>query len=145
LAVTSYKGVTWGDEMIATSKLNQMAQNDQWLFENSPQVTYKANGITRVKGIKIAAGRVLCTKTGTNKESHTVNFGSFFTTGCSPIIVHSMLHYGEVRVHWGHKGIGSRALPDHTGFELLGSVDQYSLKVNFLTRNYYIDWIAIGY
>lgn len=145
MAVTSYKGVTWNDEAVSTSKLNQMAQNDQYLFENSPVVIYQAHNITRTRGVKMAAGRTLCSKSGTNKEFHTVNFGSFFTTGCSPVIVHSMLHYGEVRVHWGHKGIGAKALPDHTGFELLGSVDQYSLNVNFLTRNYYIDWMAFGY
>lgn len=145
MAVTSYNGVTWSDdEPIYTSKLNQMSQNEQYLFENAPTVYYKAHGVTRQTGIKIAAGVTPCTRSGGYRENTTINFGTFFTTGCNPVVTHSMLHTGEVRVHWGHKGIGT-TLPDHRGFEIYGNLDSLNLRTNYLTRNYYISWIAIGY
>ncbi len=149
MAVASYSGVSWADdEPIFTDKLNQMAQNDQWFFENMPTVLYTNGSLTpsikRQKAIKVLSGILLCQPSATGIQNHVQYFGSYFTAGCNPVIVTSLLHNGDVRLHLGHKGIG-QPIPDHRGFEVLGAADQLNLKANRMTKPFYITWLAVGY
>ncbi len=145
MAITPYRPISWNnDEPLFTDKLNQMTSNDQWLFENAPRAYYNAYNVKKTSGIKIAAGLAGFNPNGTPREHHIVNFGTFFTPGARPIIATSLGHDGEVRLHYGIKGIGTK-FPDHRGFEFLGSVDHYNQKLNKMQRRYYLHWIAISY
>lgn len=144
MATTPYRPVSWSDnEPVFTSKLNQMTSNDQWLFENSATMLFDAYGVNRAQGIKMACGVLTCAPSPSGIQQHTVYFPAFFTNGCNPVLVTELVHQGEVRFHWGTKGIGTR-FPDHRGFEILGGSDVTGGWTR-MTKTFYIPWIAMGY
>lgn len=144
MAVTEFKPTSWGDnEPVFTSKLNTMTQNEQWLFENTPRMLYTAYNTKITRSMKIACGILLCRPSGTNVQQHTQTFGTFFSTACKPVVVTSLQHSGEVRFHWGIKGINATYV-DSRGFEVLGGAD-ITGKWTRMTKNFWIHWIAMGY
>lgn len=144
MATTPYSPVTWGDnEPVFTKKLNKMAQNDQWLYENTPRMLYKAQGVARTQGVKIASGIATVHPDKDTFNRDTIYFGSFFTVGCRPIVVVSLINNGEAYIHLSTHGISGQ-FPDHRGFELHGHTDKRS-GLNVFTRTYYVSWIAVGY
>lgn len=86
-----YQNVTWPiGAPTDVDTLNKMTNNDQWLFEHMPTIQYTANGVKRNAGTKMIAG--LTRWVAEHKAEYTVggldvSFGSFFTPGCSPIVV----------------------------------------------------------
>lgn len=144
MATTPYQSVSWTDnEPIFTSKLNAMANNDQWLFENTPRMLYTAYNSKLTQSLKIACGIILCEPSSTGIQNHTVQFGSFFAQSCKPVVVTGLQHQGEVRLHWGVKGIGTTYV-DNRGFEILGGADVTG-KWTRMTKRFWIHWIAMGY
>lgn len=144
MAVTPYKSVSWQDnEPLFTSKLNQMANNEQWLYENTPRMLYTPYNQRRTEGLKIASGILLCMPSPTGIQQHTVYFGTFFSEACTPVVVTGLMHQGEVRITFGVKGIGQTYV-DHRGFELLGGVIPYGTAKAF-TKQFWVPWIAMGY
>ncbi len=140
MAVVPYKSVSWSDnEPIFTSKLNQMTNNDQWLFENTPRMLYSAFDQRRAEGVKIASGLLACNPDPNGIQQHVVYFGSFFSESCTPVVVTGLMHQGEVRITFGVKGIGQTYV-DHRGFEILGGTIQRPF-----VKAFWIPWIAVGY
>lgn len=146
MAVVPYKAVNWQDnEPVFTRKLNTMANNDQWLYENTPRMMYTAFEQKRTEGLKIASGILLCSPNPAGFQQHVVYFGSFFSESCTPVVVTGLMHQGEVRITFGVKGIGTQYV-DHRGFEILGGAipsNAYTWKA--MTKQFWITWIAVGY
>src|ERR1044072_2933175 len=145
MVATPYKAVTWGDEPIYKDKLKQMTNNEQWLFENSPVVNYNTYGIKRNAGLKIMAGIAVVPTSKTSSSTVTVNFGTFFSSGCKPVITTGIQPTGaRSRIHVSIKGI-SGYYPDHRGMIVMAGMDDLSAKNNVMTARVYVHFIAIGW
>jgi hypothetical protein len=147
MAATPYKPVTWGDEPIFKDKLNQMTNNDQYIYENMPRVTFNTYGIKRANGLKIMASIAVVPTSLTGWSSATVNFGTFFSSGSRPVIVTgTQPTSGRMRYQVAIKGIGTGIFyPDHRGFEVHVGADEVLGRNNVVDAKVYIHFIAIGW
>lgn len=138
MAVDPYKSITWTNEPITTAKLDDMANNEQWLYENSPRVVYYANNVYRASGIKIMAGMTLISGAGNKFWGNVVYFGDFFTPGTIPVITLGALPGpGMYEVTCWQQGI-NQWLPDHRGVEI------YASHPTLLTKDIWVSFHAIG-
>lgn len=145
MGATPYKAVTWGDEPIYKDKLNQMTNNEQWLFENAPVVNYNTYGIKRNAGLKIMAGIAVVPAAKAASASATVNFGTFFSSGCKPVITVGTQPTGaQGRFHVSIKGIDGY-YPDHRGAVFIAAPDSTNTKLNVMSARVYVHFIAIGW
>lgn len=139
-----YKPVSFTSESINQQKLQQLAVNDQWLFENTARIRYSANGLVRDSGLKIISGRTMhAVEPGRNFTYQNVYFGSFFSAGCKPVVTASV-EVGSHRMHRNKISLQSLSGPgsplDHTGFMAIVSTE----ATNDLVAGA-IHWIAVGY
>lgn len=146
MATTPYSPVQWSpDEPIYTRKLNTMTANDQWLFENMPRLSYRGynNTVRRTENTKIMSGAVYFTAHTTDYAERTVEFGTFFSTACNPIIIVGGVVtpvWAGNRVWVGARGFGG-GTPDHRGFTAMAGV----VVGGSMALNYYVPWIAVGF
>lgn len=146
MAATPYKPVSWSDRSLDVSKLQQMATNDQWLFENSPRMRYSGNGVVRDNGIKIIAGKTPYATSSNDWVDVSIYFGSFFTAACKPIVICTDETTGAaLRKLVVTRGFGGEI--DYRGF-----VAHISDQENHIDRAHYpiespgwVHWIAVGF
>ena len=142
---TNYSPVSWGEEYISSDKLNRMASNDQYLFERTPVVYYKAFGVDkRSSGMKIMSGIVVIP--ANKKISHVrkdYHFGSFFSQGCRPIITVGQNITGG-RYHVYFQGFGTLS-PDHRGVRFGVAANALTLKDSKINTKIYIHFTAVGW
>lgn len=145
MVATPYKAVTWGDEPVYKDKLNQMTNNEQWLFENAPTVQFNTYGIKRTNGMKIMAGIAVIPASKASSGLATFNFGTFFSSGCKPVIVTGTQPTGsQMRFHVLVKGIDGY-YPDHRGAVFIAGADSLNTKLNVMSSKVYVHFIAIGW
>lgn len=145
MGATPFKTLSWGDnEPLYTDKLNAMVNNDQWLFENMPQAKYSAHLLNRQQGIKLVSGFVYLKASANGYSSATAYFGSYFSSGCKPVVVTSLNSYPQGRIHVVTRGIGT-FFPDHRGFEVRAYADEQNLRNNKITAAIYVPYIAVGW
>lgn len=143
--MTEYVPVSWSKEPVSIDKLQQMATNDQALFEMKPSTAIKHNGVNRAKGMKILAGSQLYQPSNTWATSVDLMFGNFFSAGCSPIVVPTIYGFPQTATYIHPKGLGNTKLPDHRGFSVyVRSNERIGFK-GTLTSPYYIAYIAVGF
>lgn len=146
MAVSSFKDVNWGaNEYLATDKLNAMVSNTRYLFERAPKLYYNSYAIKKDTGIKIACGTATIAPGKAHYYTKTINFGSFFTVGSKPVIVTSVTSPSNRRMilsHWGVQGTGY--VPDHRGFIVCAATATLE-KSHYLSKQIYVNWIAMGY
>lgn len=149
MAVNEFQDLSWvGDEPIDTDKLNAMVNNTKFVNQRLPKMSFQSyGGIQKDKGLKIACGVVTVPpRKNARDQSVTVNFGSFFTEGCKPIITTGIMSYGNGRVHViVHSQTGQNFVPDHRGFIAKVFVNELSADWNYFWKTMYINWHAIGY
>lgn len=147
MAVTSFKDLAWGPiEQIETAKLNDMAANTRYLFERAPKLLYTAYGAKKDVGLKILCGTATIVATKSPTRIFTVPFGSFFTTGSKPVVVTGIVspyNGGLIATTYGISG-GAYS-PDHRGFVARVVARELSSKSNYIFKNSYLHWIAMGY
>lgn len=142
---TPYKAVSWGEEPTSVDKLNQMTNNDQWLYENTPRMKYSGYSLTKTSGLKILATYSLIPFTTNRSASRGLYFGSFFSTGCQPIVVAQPVPGGAQRRFFiAVTGIG-RGVPDHTGAMLHLTASELNPKTDRIANSVYVHCIAIGW
>lgn len=143
MAVTPYRVVSWEpDEVITVSKMRQLADNQQWLFDNMPRARY-THGVNRNEGVKLLGGYILHPASTTAQSDRTVYFGEFFTMNCRPAVSCSIVsNFG--RVDHVISGIGV-LLPDHRGFVSKIRMDALVSGNNVMNSNMYVGWLALGY
>ena len=146
MGATPYKATTWGDEPVYKDKLQQMANNDQWLYENMPKMNFNTYGVKRTTGLKILAGIAIVPAGKKDWSGTTFNFNSFFSSGCKPVIVTGTQPTGgRWRYHTIVKGIGSY-YPDHRGVEINVGADYFGTPTaNVVDQKVYVHLIAIGW
>lgn len=145
MAATPYKPVSFTSESVTQQKLQQMANNDQWLFENTPRLRYSVNELTRDGGIKMISGKTVYSQVDREYLDVFVYFGSFFTGGCKPIVTATVEHAGgggrrlaTIRGHGGEI--------DHRGFiaHVTTQADYPGAFRNFDSGGW-LHWQAVGY
>lgn len=145
MPASPYKATTWGDEPVYKDKLNQMVNNDQWIYENMPRVNFSTYGIKRTNGIKVLAGIAIAPAALSVNSKTTYNFGTFFSSGCKPVIVTgTQPTSGRGRYHVVFRGIGT-PYPDHRGMEVTASTDELVAKNNVMDARVYVHFVAIGW
>lgn len=141
----SYKPVTWGDEPVYKNKLNQMAQNEQHLYENMPKLNFNTYGVKRTSGVKIMAAIAIVPGTTSTASAMTFNFGTFFSPGCKPVITTGIqpTQTTRWRNHAVITGISGFA-PDHRGFKMFVMANEPSGSTNTIGTTY-VHFIAVGW
>lgn len=142
-----FKAVNWTpNELIGESKTDQMTDNAEWLFINTPRAIYTLGGLRRTEGVKIAAGRVIIAKRmKSDSASATVKFGNFFTARCEPIITTGIVSEHQTKIFATIHGDGGRLQPDNSGFRVAVNIAAEAKRKDKIARSFYITWQAMGY
>lgn len=143
----SFKAVNWSpNELLAEAKTDQMGDNAEYLFNNTPRAVYTLpGGLRRAQGVKIAAGRVLIARRlKSDSASATVRFGNFFTANCEPVITTGIVSEGQAKIFCVINGIG-QLQPDNTGFQVGVNIAAETKKSDIIAHSFYISWQAMGY
>lgn len=140
-----YKPVTFNSESLSQAKLQQMANNMQWLFENNPRVRYlPPGGSPRDAGLKIMYGKAPFPIWASGVYDAFIYFGSFFSAGCKPIVTTSL----EVTGSRGAKANTIRGLGgeiDYRGFVArVFTVERPGVPTD-IEAGGWIHWQAAGY
>lgn len=149
MPATPYKNITWtvGSDM-NIDRLNIMANNDQWLFENMPKAVYNSAGVKRAAGIKIMAGTTPYPVSITDWVSIDVSFGSFFSAGSTPVVVATVSTGHSNRKFVTLQGLNGYEQIDHRGFKAIVSNYEWLFDGGIdrkITRLGLVNWIAMGY
>lgn len=143
MAATPFRPVSWApDELITESKLDQIANNAQWLFENDVRGKYDAHGVRRTSGVKIAAGTCLVYASVYGTQTRGIYFGGFFSTASRPMVTTGIISF-QLRTWVVVNGFGV-LFPDHRGFEVQVCCMTAAMKPK-IERNFYINWTAVGF
>lgn len=141
MAATPYQPTSWTSEPVTQAKLQQMSNNDQWLFENMPKIRYTNSGIIKDTGVKMIVGKTPFAASTINVTHVTVNFGNFFSPGCHPIVtatIEAGVNAASVaRTHAVLFGNGNIA----TGFDAAIAGDTY----RYISNGGWLHWQAVGY
>lgn len=142
----SFKAVNWTpNELVGERKTDQMAENADWLFRNTPRALYTLpGGLTRTEGVKVAAGRVIIGKKDGDNANATVRFGNFFSVRCEPIVTNGIVSETQTRIFATISGIG-RLQPDNRGFNVGVNIAADKKANDKITRSFYVTWQAMGY
>jgi hypothetical protein len=144
--ISSFKDVNWGeDDYLATDKLNTMASNTRYLFERAPKLYYNSYSVQKDTGVKIACGTATIAPGKGHYFHRIIQFGSFFTAGCKPVIVTSITSPENRRIILTQFGLqGPNYVPDNRGFEVYVSTATLE-ATHYLNKQIYVNWIAMGY
>lgn len=143
MVASPYRPVSWNSEPVTQQRLQQMANNMQWLYENNAKVRYSATSITRDNGVKVLVGKTAVPASATDYSDAVVYFGSYFTAGCQPIVtsVYADTAYG-LRKFIVNRGLGGPI--DHRGF--IGHVSSHEPQgIANDIRGGWMHWMAVGY
>lgn len=144
MANNDYVPVSWNGEAITNDKLNQMCNNDQYLFDRAPKMRYVATGITRDLQLKQIAGITPQPPSTTDFVDINIYFGSFFTTGSHPSVVCTY----EGASSWLARFVSIRGFNgeiDHTGFIARVYSREAAGNKNNLAEGGWVHWTATGY
>jgi hypothetical protein len=136
----------WADnEDLDVDKLNAMTNNDQWLFENMPRARYAGN-VSKDSGVKILGTRAVIGPNTSSSGGARIYFGNTFSTGCTPIVVASVIPTNwQRRFHCVVNGLGKNIFPDHNGCLITVSSAEVNPKNMKMASNVYVQVVAIGW
>lgn len=145
MTATPFTPIAWNNEPITDAKMNQMANNDQWLYEHTPTVKFASYGVNKETGIKIHSGICIVPASGTAGAVANWYFGSFFTPGCRPVVNATVQPTTtRVRIYCIVRGIGQIA-PDHNGCAITAINHEIVTSSSRVDAPVYIHVTAIGY
>lgn len=146
MASTDFKVVSWSpNDPITDDKLQQMNNNDSWLFNNLARAQYAGNGVTKAAGVKILSGLVTINPRPKSRSADVnVSFGSFFSQGCYPIVTTSTASAGQRMLWTTISGPGSALQPTQSGFQVHIYADTLSKK-KAITSKLLVGWHALGW
>lgn len=145
MAATPYKPVSWGREPVLAPKMNILANNVQWVYENMPRFYYLYSGLKRTSGVKVMAGNLWMTANKKASMRSTVYFGSFFTAGCKPVIVTGVNATPQDRYMTAHRSVDGKLQPDHRGFQVNLTCSEIDPKKSVMNYSLYVTYIAVGW
>lgn len=143
----TFRAINWTpNEQIGERKMDQMADNSEWLYRNTPRAIYTLpGGIRRVEGVKMASGRAIITKRDRDSATVEVRFGNYFSSRCEPNITTGIVSANsQGRVFCVVHGIG-RLIPDNRGFQVGVNIAATTKKLDKIAQTMYVTWQAMGY
>lgn len=147
MAATPFKPISWSPtEIITEEKMDQYANNVQWVKENKPDALYTLPGGTkRYTQVKVCAGRVIIPPDAKSDTATVrVNFPNFFSSKCQPLVTTGIVS-NFTRTFCTINGINS-LIPDDTGFEVqVMKFSGNSKEKTNINKSFYVNWIAVGY
>lgn len=148
MAATPFRAISWEPtELVTEAKMDQLASNQRWLYENSPRALYSLpSGAKRAEGVKIMAGKAYIAP-NTKGDTRTVNvgFANFFSSGCQPIVTTGIISGAQDRIFCVTNGLGSALHPDHRGFQITVNIAAELKKNDKIKSAFYVAWQAMGY
>jgi hypothetical protein len=140
-------GLDWDiGETISQRKLNRMVSNMDYLYDQRIKVKYRAHDLSRVSGVRIAAGKVpIGPKTNDDVMVRAVDFNNFFTIGCRPIVVVSLAQRDRARSFVTIRGHDNGLHPTHKGFRVIVAHQIITGKTFTYPRALWVHWMAYGY
>lgn len=147
MAVTPFRAVNFQPNALLTEELlDQLASNQNYLYQMTPRAKYTMGGNNRTEGIKLLSGRTLIAATKNNTQAASVGFGNFFSAGSLPnVAIAPVSNYGR-RYFVTICGFGGNMNIDNRGFSMFVALDAQTVKKNDkIARSFYISWIAMGY
>lgn len=139
-----YEPVTWNsNDSGSTDKLQQMAENDEALYEMAVDTYYGGVFGPVESGIKIWAGSFRLPITGTDRSIIQVNFEGFFAPECRPVVNCTLGRRQTNRMWVSVKGPGAENWPVNNQCEIHAIVDP-DADYKF-AQNLPVHVIAIGY
>lgn len=122
--MSSYTPLTWSKgDAVTIERLNQMAENDQFLFEQVVKSKYIFDDAERTSGIKIFARNERFPVTGTKLSQLSVSWDGFFSPDCNPIVNVMVGRMDRNRLWVSAKGPGGENWPNSRGCEIHGVMD----------------------
>lgn len=143
MAATPFRAINWApNELIGEDKMDQLANNTQWLYENTPRTLYTLpGGLKRPDGIRISSGKALITRRNAANAAVNVYFSNFFSARCEPVVTTGIVSNDAVQVFAVINGLGSTLNPTSSGFQV-----QVRLAASpKIKRSFYVSWHAMGY
>ncbi len=146
MPATPFKVISWSpDEPIDDYKLDAMNSNDNWLRQVMVRGQYRANGVYRDEGIRLASGLALITARKASTAAVNVNFGQYFSDGCKPVVTTGIVSRAQRQIFVTVDGPGSQWLPSRDGFQVHVAVIAAKKANKKISRNFYVAWHAVGY
>lgn len=143
MSATPFRPISWAPlELVTEDKLDQIANNAQWLFENDVRGTYSAQGVRRAEGIKIMGSIVTFPASADGVQTKSIYFNNFFSTGCKPVVTTGVVSF-QLRTFIITSGLGVM-FPDYRGFDIT-CLCLDSANKSRIERTFYVQWIAMGY
>lgn len=145
MASTPFKVVSWAPlEPITDEKLDAMTNNDNWLRDNMVRGKYSGHGVHRDTGIRLAAGLVMIPAGKHANRRRRVNFGSYFSEACNPIVTTGTVSAAQRQIFVTINGPGARLHPQREGFDVQVHVESRNRRRK-IKRNFYVAWHALGF
>lgn len=142
---TPFKIVSWSpNDAITDEKLMAMVNNDTYLRDTMVRGWYNSSGRSKTDGVKVACGLALITAGKQQVKARAVSFGNFFSDGCYPVVTTGIVSASQRQIYATIMGAGGGILPTRNGFTAYAKVAPTSKK-KFITRNFYISWMAMGW
>lgn len=140
--MTQWSPVNFSSESLSQPQMQQLATNQQWLFENMSKIRYSVGSVTRDSGLKVLVGKnYFPSTTERNYTTGSVSFGSYFAQGSRVVVISGV----EARDPGNRYKVVVRgrsdADVDHQGFDYIISADTYST----LPIGGYVCWMAVGW
>jgi hypothetical protein len=145
MAASPYRAFSFQPyELLSSEMTNQLNNNIQYLYENTPRVLYTVARIKRAEGVRIACGKVVFERQKNDQAGEAVHFSNFFSSGCQPVITTGILSTGQRKIFATYTGLNSTH-PTHNGFRLRVEIDASNKKKDSITKQFWVTWIAMGY
>jgi len=147
MAVTPFVATQWQPlDLLDESKMDDMSNGIQFVHDNTPRARFNVGSqYSRAQGIKIASGRKTIPRNmKKDQDTVSVNFGNFFTQGCSPLVTTGVMSPMQTNIFVTFRGL-SRLEPDHNGMHIeieIGEKDKVKSKIR---RTFAVHWMAMGW
>lgn len=138
-----YKRVVAGQGPIDSELLNDLASNQDYLYEHMVTGYYNMLGVTRETGLTFRVGHAKLINQSDVFQFHNVYFNRPFLPGTRPAVFLQL----QTEEHWyiflGVTGLDGRAIPDHRGFRMrVGKSLDWGHEQ--FAREQYVSYLAIA-
>lgn len=145
--MVEFRPVAWQpNDDLSMDKLNQMNQNDQYLFDNTANMVYRDVSLIRTTtGLKLISGIATIGVGSGQSRSVNVDYSGEFDTGISPIITTGLIvtNSNEHESTLTIRGRGT-TLPNDSGFQFRFEMRRSSKADQKVKGTLYCHYMALG-
>lgn len=146
--MASFRVVSWQpNELASRAKLEQLSENDKFLFENTANMTYYSLGKVRTTtSLKLVAGVVSLAPAKSQSGAVNVSYAGEFNSNTSPIVTTGLVvtnandHFSLLTI----RGLGGKTLPTDSGFQFRWETRKGSASQRKRFGTVYCNYMALG-